>query len=169
MMDELLRKVKKELSTIADKGLTSSNLDTTYKLIDIYKDIKEADYYEKCNEESELYGARSRDSRGRYRGDEDDYDRSYRRGGNSGNYNHDRYYPLDERDERYFTRIREGLYNYNEGKNRYRDGDSKDRMIDGVDMAMGALVNFVEYMMDNVETSQEKEVIRKHIDKLKKM
>ena len=35
----------------------------------------------------------------------------------------------------------------------YRDGDSKERMIDGVDMAMGALVNFVEYMMDNVETS----------------
>jgi len=65
--------------------------------------------------------------------------------------------------------MREGLYNHNEGKNRYRDRDSKDRMIDGVDMAMGALVNFVEYMMDNVETSQEKEVIRKHIDKLKKM
>jgi hypothetical protein len=42
-MDELMRRVKKELSTIADKGLTSSNLDTAYKLIDIYKDIKEAD------------------------------------------------------------------------------------------------------------------------------
>jgi hypothetical protein len=45
-MDELLRKVKKELETIGDKGLTSSNLDTTFKLIDIYKDIKEACYYE---------------------------------------------------------------------------------------------------------------------------
>lgn len=42
-------------------------------------------------------------------------------------------------------------------------------MLDGVDMAMGALVNFVEYMMDNTETSQEKEVIRKHIEKLKKI
>ena len=163
-MEELLHKVKKELGNIADKGLTSSNLDTTYKLIDIYKDIKEAEYYEKCNEE-DTYGARGRDGRGRYRG-EDDWDKEHRR---NETYNYDKYYPLNERDERYFTRMREGIYNYNEGRNRYRDGDSKERMIDGVDMAMGALVNFVEYMMDNVETSQEKEVIRKHIDKLKKM
>ncbi len=65
--------------------------------------------------------------------------------------------------------MREGMYNYRDGRSRYRDGDSKDKMIDGVDMAMGALVNFVEYMLDNVETSHEKEVIRKHIEKLKKM
>ena len=45
-MEELLRKVKKELENIGEKGLSSSNLDTTYKLIDIYKDIKEACYYE---------------------------------------------------------------------------------------------------------------------------
>jgi hypothetical protein len=45
-MEELLRKVRKELDAIGDKGLTSSNLETTYKLIDIYKDIKEACYYE---------------------------------------------------------------------------------------------------------------------------
>lgn len=164
-MDELLRKVKKELDNIGDKGLTSSNLDTTYKLIDIYKDIKEAEYYECKKDESETYDARMRDSRGRYM---DDYDRYDARGGNNGGgrYNH---YPLNERDERYFERMREGMYNYNEGRNRYRNGDSKDRMIDGVDMAMGALVNFVEYMMDYSETPQEKEVIRKHIAKLKNM
>ncbi len=161
-MEELLRKVKKELSNISDKGLTSSNLDTAYKLIDIYKDIKEADYYEKCNEESSHYGARDRDSRGRYTENYNDYDRQK----HSGDYG---YYPLNEREERYLTRMREGLYNYNEGRSRYRDGGSKERMIDGVDMAMGALVNFVEFMMDNVDTTQEKETIRKHIDKLKKI
>lgn len=167
-MEDLMRKVKKELTTIADKGLTSSNLDTAYKLIDIYKDIKEAEYYDKCNEE-ETYGARGRN--GRYRGEDDeDYDRgNYNRGGQNYNENYNRLYPLSERDERYLTRMREGLYNYNEGKSRYRDGGSKERMIDGVDMAMGALVNFVEFMLDNVETSQEKEVIHKHIEKLKKI
>ena len=158
MMEDLLRKVKKELDTIADKGLTSSNLDTAYKLIDIYKDIREAKYYENCNEESEHYGARERDGRGRYKGErewkEDDYGR---------------YYPIDEREERYLNRMREALYNYDEGRNRYREGGSKEKMIDGVDMAMGALVNFVEFMLDNVETAQEKEVVRKHIEKLKKL
>lgn len=158
-MEELFRKVKKELSSIGDKGLTSSNLDTAYKLIDIYKDIKEADYYDcMMKEEDSNYGARGRDSRGRYRGDDwDEHD------------NYGRYYPLDERYDRYFNRMKDGLYAYNEGRTRYRDGDSKEKMIDGVDMAMGALVNFVEYMMDNTETQQEKEVIRKHIDKLKKV
>lgn len=163
-MEDLMRKVKKELTTIADKGLTSSNLDTAYKLIDIYKDIKEAEYYDKCNEESEHYGARERDSRGRYRGD---WDESY--GGRSERENYGKYYPLDEREERYINRMREALYNYDEGRNRYRDGGSKEKMIDGVDMAMGALVNFVEFMLDNVETTQEKEVVRKHIEKLKKL
>lgn len=143
-MQELLHNVKKELETIGDKGLTSSNLDTAYKLIDIYKDIKEAEYYDNCSNSS--YGTV-------YRGG-DRYNESY---------------PISERDERYINRIKEGVHNYNEGRNRYRDGGSKERMIDGVDMAMGALVNFVEYMMDNVETAQEKEVVRKHIDKLKKL
>lgn len=45
-MQRLEERVCKELENIGDKGLTSSNLDTTYKLIDIYKDIKEAHYYE---------------------------------------------------------------------------------------------------------------------------
>lgn len=151
-MDELLRKVKKELEAIGDKGLTSSNLDTTFKLIDIYKDIKEACYYEDQVEGKDSYDERRRDSRGRYM-DHDDY-------------NH---YPVDERTERYLNRIKEGAYEYNEGRTRYRDGGSKDKMIDGVEMAMGALVNFVEYMLDYAEGSQEKEVIRKYIDKMKKL
>lgn len=155
-MDELLHKVKKELSNIGEKGITSSNLDTTYKLIDIYKDIKEACYYDEMIGK-DSYGAR--DSRGRYADRRDWHDSDHS----------DKYYPLSERDERYLTRMREGLYNYNEGRNRYRDGESKERMIDGVEMAMGALVNFVEYMMDNVETQQEKDAIRKYIDKLKRV
>ena len=48
-MEDLLKRVKKELYAIADKGITSSNLESTYKLIDIYKDIKEAEYYDKMS------------------------------------------------------------------------------------------------------------------------
>ena len=144
-MEELKRKVKKELETIGDKGLTSSNLDTTFKLVDILKDICEIE------EKSESYdGGRMRDSRGRYmEGDR---------------YNH---YPLDERSERHFNRMREGMYTYNEGKTRYKDGDSKQRMIDGVEMTMGAIVNFVESMVDFAETATEKEIVRKYVDRLK--
>lgn len=44
-MTGLLAKVEKELHNVAERGITSSNLDSTYKLIDIYKDIKESEYY----------------------------------------------------------------------------------------------------------------------------
>lgn len=45
-MEKLLCNVEKELEAIGEKGLSLSNLEVAYKLIDIYKDIKEADYYE---------------------------------------------------------------------------------------------------------------------------
>lgn len=165
-MHRLLERVEKELNTVADKGLTSSNLDSTYKLIDIYKDIKESEYYEsKLKDDSSSYDMpRSRDSRGRY----NDSDRYNRRG----DWDSDRYgmyYPGDERTERYIERIRDGMGRYNAGRSRYRDGDSSDRMVDGIEMTMSAICMFVESLMDYAETSQEKEVIRKHINKLKNM
>ena len=66
-MDKLLGRVEKELENIADKGLSSSNLDTTFKLIDIYKDIKEADKYD--SQVGGSYDAQRRDSKESYLGD----------------------------------------------------------------------------------------------------
>ena len=42
-LEKLEEIVAKELEQIGEKGLTSSNLDTTFKLIDILKDIKEVE------------------------------------------------------------------------------------------------------------------------------
>lgn len=160
-MNDLLKKVENELDKIGDKGLTSSNLDTTYKLIDIYKDIKESKYYEKmCKEDS--YDARRRDSQGRYM----ENDRGYSDSRND-RYNH--YKPWDDRTERYFLKIKDGLDDYSAGRERYREGSSQDRMIEGIEMAMSALVNFVETLYDHTETQREKDVIHEHIEKLRKI
>lgn len=163
-MYKLLEKVEKELENIGEKGITNSNLDTAYKLIDIYKDIKESKYYDKETQGS--FDARARDSRGRFMGD---YDGG--RGGEweaTGRYNTS--YPmLDERSERYFSRMRDGMERYNAGKDNYRGGDSQDRMLDGIEMTMSAICMFVESLMDFAETSSEKEIIRKHMDKMKKL
>lgn len=181
-MDKLMEKVKKELNNIAEKGLSSTNLETTYKLIDIYKDIKEAEYYEsEIKEEGGDYSMpRRRDSRGRYM--EGEYDRGGydARGGynaRGGGYN-DGYwesrgkygYPyLDERSQRYMERMMEGMDAYNEGKDRYRRGDDETRMIDGIEMAMAAVCMFVESIAEFAETPKEKEIIRKHLEKMKKV
>lgn len=148
MMNELCRKVEKELENIGEKGITSSNLDTAYKLIDIFKDIKEAEYYKKMT--GDTY-----DAKRSYMDTHDDWHRER--------------YPLDDRNERYMERMREGVYTYNEGKRDYRNGDSKSKMIEGVEMTMNAIVNFVEFMNDFAESSQEKEIVRKYIEKLKKI
>lgn len=163
-MHKLLGRVEEQLENIADKGLSSSNLDVAYKLIDIYKDIYEAKYYksETKEENEERYGLRSRDGRGRYM--DNDYDR-YERDRNDRKL----YYNIDDRTERQIERMKEGMENYNEGRNRYRGGDSEQRMVDGIEMTMEAICSFVECLYDYAETSKEKDIIRKHIEKMKKL
>lgn len=168
-MHELMKKVKKELDTIAEKGISSSNLEATTKLVDIYKNLKEV-----CDmEESEMYGARGGRGGSRYRDsydnwDYDNYDARGRGGDRGGRGSYD-YYPMDERHERYLTRMREGMERYNAGRRRYMDGGSSERMTEGIEMTMAAIVSFVESLVDFAETPDEKEIVRKHIEKLKKI
>lgn len=39
--------VEDEIGKIAEKGLNTANLETAYKLIDMYKDIKNTEYWDK--------------------------------------------------------------------------------------------------------------------------
>lgn len=169
-MEKLLRNVEKELEKIADKGISSSNLETTYKLIDIYKDIKESCYYDYHTEDTS-YDARARDSKGRYMKSDDE------RYGNSRHYTDDwdtserynigDYNPHSERMNKYVRRMRDGIDSYNYGKERYMKSGSQERLVDGMDMIMSAICSFVEELSDYAETTQEKEVIRKHLNKMK--
>lgn len=45
-MERLLEKICEELDKIAEKGLNTGNLETAYKLIDMYKDLKNTEYWE---------------------------------------------------------------------------------------------------------------------------
>lgn len=143
-MEDLLKRVKKELYAIADKGITSSNLESTYKLIDIYKDIKEAEYYEKMSG--------NMNNVDKYNYLDDDWNT----------------YP-DDRTKRYMKKIKDGIENYSNGRHRYKDGGSNERMVEGIEMTMCAIVDFIEALMDLAETSQEKEIVRKNIDKIKRI
>ena len=44
---------------------------------------------------------------------------------------------------------------------------SQERLVDGIDMIMSAICSFVEELSDYAETNQEKEIIRKHLNKMK--
>ena len=75
---DLCARIEDEISNIAEKGLTSGNLDTAFKLIDMYKDIKNTEYWDKKGEYymtvldqmrdgvNDYSERRGRDSMGRY-------------------------------------------------------------------------------------------------------
>lgn len=71
-MSLLEDRVCDELRKIAEKGISTSNLDATYKLVDIYKDIKEAGRLAKDDGYSARYARRGE-------GAHDDISRAYDR------------------------------------------------------------------------------------------
>lgn len=177
---ELCGIIEDELGKIAEKGLNTGNLDTAYKLIDMYKDIKnteywstKADYYETVLSEMQggynEYGYSSkRDSIGRYSHTGGrmmpDYDRgsSYARRGE--HYVRGHYSRSDGGDtyDGYMTE-----------KQSYRTGgkseDCKRRMIAALEEHMDALTEELGEMSKDADCREERETISRYIDKLRKM
>lgn len=184
-MSEKLKKleeiVTKELESISEKGLTSSNLDTTFKLIDILKDIKEVDESEQEAKGGENMRYFERGGRDNYRNEMYPMYDNYRERGNGGSYGYDNYRNYERGDNgryqhyspemtRFYEkvdRMMEYLEDYYLGKSRYRDGAHPGHMVEGLEKTMYAVCTLVESLMDSAETPEEKETIRKHIEKIK--
>ena len=166
-MRKLFENVNKEIDCIEEQGINSNNIDNLFKLVDIAKDLIELD--EKTDEEGNIM----RYNRGRYndnypyrdnyRGERDDY----RNGRNFGRMYDERYGHIDERFYDRLDRITEALEDYMYGKDRYRDNGGTDRMKEGLDKVMYGICTLVETIMDFSETPEEKEIVRKHIDKMR--
>ena len=177
-MEKLMRSIEKELREVGEQGITSSNLDSTSKLVDMYKDLKEA-------EGGGQYGMRYRENY--------NYGENYNRGGYSEGYNDGNWTARGDYNERgygrpysnyegrggyggydgrmrdHLNRISEGAEMYEYGRDRYQHGGSEGGMIEGLEKMMYALCMFVESTMEFAQSPQEKEVIRKHISKIRNM
>jgi hypothetical protein len=187
-MHKIVEQIKKELKQVESTGLNAGNLDTVGKMIDIMKDIKEIG-------EMEGEGMRDYEYRGDYNAGRGGYNeggynvrgggyntgrgghneggygeggygrQDYTRGGNYGRGGN--FINMDPRMWDRLERIMDGADMYSYGRDRYRGGDSEERMDDGLEKMMYAVCMFIESTMDFAETPQEKEIIRKHIHKLK--
>lgn len=173
-MHKLIENAKKELKQIEQTGLNSNNIDNAYKLADIARNLTKLEEKEGETEMRGGYMDDYRDGRGGYRdggyrdGGYNMYDRDYGRRGVPGTGRGGRYmYPGDERWHEHLNRVMDGADMYEYGRTRYRDGGDKERMHDGLEKLMYALCMFVESTMDFAETPEEKEIIRKHIQKIK--
>ena len=166
-MQKLLENAKKELKQIEEVGLNSGNLDNAYKLADIAKNICKLESIEGGDKRMRGgYMDDYRDGRGGYRdGGYSNYDDNYGRRGVPGS-GRGRYRG-DDRWNEHLDRIMDGADMYQYGRNRYRDGGDNERMYDGLEKLMYAICMFIESTMDFAETPEEKEIIRKDIQKIK--
>lgn len=167
--------VETELDKIAEKGLTTSNLDTAYKLIDMYKDLKNVCYWDTKGEYyeyvlSEMQGGysddypmddysmrgRKRDRMGRYsRDDGMMHDDRMRRSGR-----HD--YSMSDGTDMRYNRYMDSKQSYRNDKS----ADGKQRLMDSLEDYMDNFTDKIKEMHRDADTPEERELISKFMGKL---
>ena len=167
-MHKIIEQAKKELKEIEEKGLSASNLELAAKLAEVTKNLYKIQKLESESDKEEGhdmnysryrdfeygYGARN------YRdGLDDDYGRRGVPGSGRGRYR-------DNRMREHMNRMMEGMDEYEYGRERYMHGEDNSRALEGLEMLMYGVCMFVESAKDFAETPEEKEVIRKHLQKL---
>lgn len=165
-MKKLCENLKKELNEFGEKGINASNVDLVGKIACTYKDLLTA----KAMEEQGEYGTNYRNYEG-YSGPDSRDNGSYRNNGvryegapymQKGKYNNTRM-------REHMSRMMDGMDQYEYGKERYMHSGDDTRVQEGLEKLMYAMCMFVESAMDFAETPQEKEIIRKHIQKISRI
>ena len=181
---DLCTRIEDELSKIADNGLTTGNLEMTYKLIDMYKDIKNTQYWDKKVEYyntvldemrsgyNDNYKERGRksDSMGRYSRSDGrmmytDYDRGSSYGDESHDYGTGRghYSRSDGRDT---------YSDYMAQKQSYRSGKSEDckrKMLAALEEHLDELTTEMSDMSKDAECREERDLVKRYVEKLRNM
>lgn len=184
MMNEVERfckVVEEEIGKIADKGLNTGNLDTAYKLIDIYKDMKEAESYTAKKEyyemETEGYSEK-RDRYGRYSRedwDEKNYENgsSYARRGEhyvKGHYSRNNEHMRENGHTETGYSLDGGYDRYMDSKKSYRTNKSpecKQRLMTTLEDYMDDFAKQMEEMLRDSDCQEERSTIKRYIDKIK--
>jgi hypothetical protein len=152
--EKMMDVICEEIDKIADKGLTSQNIEVAYKLVDMYKDLKTVegmdDYAEENYSQNDGYAMRGRgrnarrDSMGRY-------SRRYDRGNSF----------ADGYEQRYM-----------DSKMAYRNDHSmasKESMLEDLDAFMDEMHNKLKELKRDADTPEEKETIGRYIKMLERL
>lgn len=149
MENKVIDKMTESINKILDEGLNTQNIDLMYKLVDIYKDIKEVKNmnYGEYNGRGPSHGSYGEYNRGGYGnyGNYMDYGRgSYGRQGRDMKYRGD-----DELDRMYTEYGR-----YQESRNRYGAGEETDKSFHYM---VKSLEDFIKVLYEEAETPQQKQ------------
>lgn len=167
-MERLEERICDELDKIAEKGLTTSNLETAYKLIDMYKDLKtvdamgEAGYSEAMSYDGDSMARRGRG--GRYsRNDGMSNRQHYVRG----HYSRDDGSMMDDgmMNSRDYAEAR-----YSQAKMDYRQSRAgKQDVMESLNHKMQELRNELKEMSKDSDFPEERQQIDKYVQMLEKV
>lgn len=187
-MEKFCSLIETEIQKIADKGLNAGNLDTAYKLVDIYKDLKNTEYWDMKNEYyeavlSEMQGGYSQEGYSQRRGQRRDSMGRYSREGGYANAGYEQGSSYARRGEGQQMRggySRNGGYSqngYSETYDRYMDskqsfranksGDCKQRLMQTLEEYMQEFTGQMEEMLRDSDCAEERTTIQRYLGKLK--
>jgi len=149
--EKMLDVICEEIDKIAEKGLTTQNLETAYKLIDMYKDLKTVEGMDDYAEEN--YSQRGMSMRGRGRGARRDSMGRYSRAYDEGN-------------------SFDGERRYMDSKRMYRNEHSmasKQDMLDSLDEYMDSMHTKLKELKRDADTQEERDTIDRYIKMLERI
>lgn len=180
-MHKLRENAEKELKAIEEKGLTSSNLDNAYKLVEIMKGVDKINMMQDGGYSQEGYSRDMEDysrERGGYSRNGDysregnysnDYDNgnSYRRGRNqrNGQYMHRPNYSRLSGDDTDMDEYRSRKMEYSNS----RDDGTKNRMLDALEDFMSGVHGMMKQMFKDADCREEREIIQNWARKIAEM
>lgn len=181
-MHKLRENAEKELKAIEEKGLTSSNLDNAYKLVEIMKGVDKIEmmqdgggysrdgYSRDMEDYSRERGGYSRNGdysrEGNYSNDYDNGN-SYRRGRNqrNGQYMHRPNYSRLSGDDTDMDEYRNRKMEYSNS----RDDMTKNKMLDALEDFMSGVHGMMKQMFKDADCREEREIIQNWARKIAEM
>ena len=166
-MRKMCEIIENELGKIAEKGLTTSNIDTAFKLIDMHKDLKNVEYWDI---KKEYYEEAIAGMRGGYSRNPDKYsERGGRKRDSMGRYARDDGMDHGLSHTRAYSNEDGLLYEYLDAKQSYRSGrnaDNKQRLMDSLEGYMDEFTAKIKEMHRDADTPEERDLIGKFMAKL---
>lgn len=146
MQEKVIEKTKESINKILDEGITNTNLDTLYKLIDIYKDVKEVESMY-GNYGNYGYGGRTL-GHGSY----GEYGDNYGRRG----------YDMKYRGHDHIDRMSGEYGRYMANRERYGAGEETDKSFHYM---VKALEDFVKVLHEEADNPQQKQMLNETLQR----
>ena len=141
MIEKILNTTSEYLEQVGNDGLNSTDIDYLFKVVDIYKDMKEVE----CM-----------NNYGRY----DAYGDYGRRG-----------YDTKYRGDRYMEGMSGSYRNYEAARNEYNTGNygAKEEGLRELEYMLHSLVKFAKTIKEEATSPEEQEIVRRHFMKISEM